>query len=117
MPRAVLTSFQRQRDREFPLDARSSQRRRSHSPSHHPSARAFSLSAPIIRYALPEFPRDEDGQLGLPGAPSVYFPRLPPKRVLTLNLEVPESWLVEATKSVYDLDNLRLVGLTDLDRA
>jgi hypothetical protein len=35
--------------------------------------------------------------------------RLPPKRVLTLNLEVPEAWLVEATKSVYDLDNLRLV--------
>jgi hypothetical protein len=34
---------------------------------------------------------------------------LPPKRVLTLNLEVPEAWLVEATKAVYDLDNLRLV--------
>lgn len=29
----------------------------------------------LYRYALPEFPRDEDGQLGLPGAPSVYFPR------------------------------------------
>lgn len=36
--------------------------------------------------------------------------RLPPKRVLTLNLEVPEAWMVEATKSVYDLDNLRLVS-------
>jgi hypothetical protein len=36
--------------------------------------------------------------------------RLPPKRVLTLNMEVPEAWLVEATKAVYDLDNLRLVG-------
>lgn len=47
--------------------------------------------------------------LGLPGAPSVYLARLPPKRVLTVNLEVPEAWLVQATKAVYDLDNLRLV--------
>ncbi|GBF95627.1 UDP-glucose:glyco glucosyltransferase [Raphidocelis subcapitata] len=67
----------------------------------------------FYRYALPEFPRDEDGSLGLPGAPSAYLPRLPPKRVLTLNLEVPEAWMVEATKSVYDLDNLRLADVPE----
>ncbi|KAI8470132.1 MAG: hypothetical protein J3K34DRAFT_469371 [Monoraphidium minutum] len=71
----------------------------------------------FYRYALPEFTREEDGQLGLPGAPSVYFSRLPPKRVMTLNLEVPEAWLVEATKAVHDLDNLRLAtkAVHDLD--
>ena len=62
-----------------------------------------------ISYALPEFPRDDAGRLGLPGAPSAYFPRLPPRRVLTVNLEVPEAWLVEATRAAHDLDNLRLV--------
>lgn len=37
------------------------------------------------------------------------YRRLPPKRVLTVNLEVPEAWLVEPIKAVHDLDNLRLV--------
>ena len=44
--------------------------------------------------------------------------RLPRKRVLTLNLELPEGWLVEPVMALHDLDNLRLadvpeqVGLT-----
>lgn len=27
------------------------------------------------RYALPDFQRDEEGRIRLPGAPSAYFPR------------------------------------------
>ena len=46
--------------------------------------------------------------LGLPGPPSAYFPRLPQKRVLTLQLDVPNSWLVEPVQASMDLDNLKL---------
>jgi len=34
----------------------------------------------------------------MPGAPMALFERLPTKRVLTLNMDVPEAWLVEATQ-------------------
>lgn len=33
-----------------------------------------------------------------PGPPTATFHRLPRKRVLTLNVDVPESWLVEAVE-------------------
>lgn len=39
--------------------------------------------------------------------------RLPLKRVLTLNLEVPESWLVEPVMALHDLDNLRLADIPE----
>lgn len=39
--------------------------------------------------------------------------RLPLKRVLTLNLELPESWLVEPTMALHDFDNLRLVDVPE----
>ena len=35
------------------------------------------------------------------------------KRVLTLNLELPESWLVEPTMALHDFDNLRLVDVPE----
>ncbi|KAF8062716.1 hypothetical protein HT031_004046 [Scenedesmus sp. PABB004] len=62
----------------------------------------------FYRYALPELSRDEAGRVSMPGAPSAYFARLPRKRVLTLNLELPESWLVTPAMALHDLDNLRL---------
>lgn len=49
--------------------------------------------------------------------PTTCFPpccvrrRLPQKRVLTLNLELPESWLVEPVMALHDLDNLRLADI------
>eukprot|EP00879_Flechtneria_rotunda_P024541 GHRR01026020.1.p1 GENE.GHRR01026020.1~~GHRR01026020.1.p1 ORF type:complete len:588 (+),score=241.16 GHRR01026020.1:107-1870(+) len=67
----------------------------------------------FYRYALPEFERDESGRLTMPGAPSAYFSRLPLKRVLTLNLELPESWLVEPVMALHDLDNLRLADIPE----
>ncbi|GLI71786.1 hypothetical protein VaNZ11_017131 [Volvox africanus] len=45
---------------------------------------------------------------GPPGPPTAYFSRLPVRRVLTLNLDAPEAWLVEPAAALYDLDNLRL---------
>lgn len=36
-----------------------------------------------------------------PGPPAAYFSRLPRKRVLTLNVDVPEAWLVEAVQVLY----------------
>ncbi|GIL48985.1 hypothetical protein Vafri_5482 [Volvox africanus] len=45
---------------------------------------------------------------GPPGPPTAYFSRLPGRRVLTLNLDAPEAWLVEPAAALYDLDNLRL---------
>ena len=37
-----------------------------------------------------------------------YFHNVPHKPLLTLNMEPPESWLVESVKAVYDLDNIYL---------
>lgn len=33
-----------------------------------------------------------------PAPPAALFSRLPTKRVLTLNIDVPEAWLVEVTQ-------------------
>ncbi|KAG2487497.1 hypothetical protein HYH03_013916 [Edaphochlamys debaryana] len=62
------------------------------------------------RYALPSglSPASPGAPPSPPGAPAAYFPRLPPRRVLTLNLDVPEPWLVEPSLALHDLDNLRL---------
>lgn len=47
----------------------------------------------------------------LPGAPSATFSGLPSEKILTLNMDVPEAWLVEPVKAELDLDNLRLADL------
>eukprot|EP00882_Tetradesmus_deserticola_P014252 GHRQ01015150.1.p1 GENE.GHRQ01015150.1~~GHRQ01015150.1.p1 ORF type:complete len:663 (+),score=343.25 GHRQ01015150.1:862-2850(+) len=65
----------------------------------------------FYRYALPDFRCDEQGRITMPGAPSAYFNRLPQRRVLTLNLELPESWLVEPVMALHDFDNLRLADV------
>ena len=43
----------------------------------------------------------------LPSSPVAYLPHLPTKRVLTVNMDVPEAWLLEPALSPHDLDNLR----------
>ena len=47
----------------------------------------------------------------LPGAPTAAFTGLPSEKILTLNMDVPEAWLVEPVKAELDLDNLRLADL------
>eukprot|EP00798_Chlamydomonas_sp_ICE-L_P006278 gene6278-2909_t len=44
--------------------------------------------------------------------PKAHFTRLPSKRVLTMNMDVPEPWLVEVVQAPYDLDNLLLDEVT-----
>lgn len=51
------------------------------------------------------------GRLALPGAPAAAFAGMPAGRILTLNMDVPEAWLVEPVKAEMDLDNLRLSDL------
>lgn len=48
----------------------------------------------------------EDGRQ-LPG-PIAKFTNMPTSPLLTQNMHVPENWLVEVVRSVYDLDNIRL---------
>uniref|UniRef100_A0A182J6H8 UDP-glucose:glycoprotein glucosyltransferase n=1 Tax=Anopheles atroparvus TaxID=41427 RepID=A0A182J6H8_ANOAO len=54
----------------------------------------------------PELHFTSDGRLS-PG-PSAKFVGLPANPLLTQSLNVPENWLVEVVRSVYDLDNIKL---------
>ena len=49
--------------------------------------------------------------MALPGRPAAAFSGLPSGRILTLNMDVPEAWLVEPVRADLDLDNLRLADL------
>ena len=40
--------------------------------------------------------------------PIAMFPDLPHSPLLTLNMDVPHSWLVEVVRSPHDLDNIHL---------
>lgn len=61
----------------------------------------------FYRYVLePEVTFDSEGALN-PG-PQARFLDMPQKSLLTLNMKTPESWLVEAVTSPYDLDNILL---------
>nr|CAD2192186.1 unnamed protein product [Meloidogyne enterolobii] len=58
------------------------------------------------RYVLLDTPVfNQDGQL-LPNV--ALFEGLPHKQLLTLNLDVPEAWMVQPIWSDHDLDNIRL---------
>lgn len=39
--------------------------------------------------------------------PVAHFNSLPPTKVLTLHMDVPEAWLVEAAAAEVDLDNFK----------
>jgi hypothetical protein len=43
--------------------------------------------------------------------PVARFTGLPANTLLTQNLNVPENWLVEVVRSVYDLDNIKLIDI------
>lgn len=43
--------------------------------------------------------------------PAANFSGLPARKVLTLNMDVPEAWLVEPTQAAADLDNVRLADV------
>uniref|UniRef100_A0A182QRW2 UDP-glucose:glycoprotein glucosyltransferase n=1 Tax=Anopheles farauti TaxID=69004 RepID=A0A182QRW2_9DIPT len=54
----------------------------------------------------PELHFTPDGRLS--AGPSAKFVGLPANPLLTQSLNVPENWLVEVVRSVYDLDNIKL---------
>ncbi|ESP03274.1 hypothetical protein LOTGIDRAFT_137613 [Lottia gigantea] len=61
----------------------------------------------FYRYVLePDVQFLSNGSLA--SGPEARFTSLPQKSLLTLNMNPPESWLVEAVRSVYDLDNILL---------
>ncbi|KAF8411993.1 hypothetical protein HHK36_004552 [Tetracentron sinense] len=45
--------------------------------------------------------------------PKAFFPNMPLSKTLTMNLDVPEPWLVEPVIAVHDLDNILLENLGD----
>lgn len=49
---------------------------------------------------------NEDGSQT--AGPMARFNNMPTSPLLTQNYHVPENWLVEVVRSVYDLDNIRL---------
>ncbi|XP_060625468.2 UDP-glucose:glycoprotein glucosyltransferase 2 isoform X2 [Anolis sagrei] len=49
-----------------------------------------------------------------PLPPGANFFEMPDSPLLTLNMITPESWLVEAVNSSYDLDNIRLKDVDDV---
>ena len=59
----------------------------------------------FYRFVLNPEPQVKDNALV---APSALFYGLPENSLLTLNMDTPESWLVEAVHSPYDLDNILL---------
>ena len=66
----------------------------------------------FYRFAAPSgLSFDPEGAL-LAG-PTVSFVGLPESRTLTMNMDVPERWLVEPVLAAHDLDNLRLESLPE----
>ncbi|CAF0796713.1 unnamed protein product, partial [Brachionus calyciflorus] len=67
------------------------------------------LSAPplksFFRYVLESEIKYSDAKLAKPFA---YFHNMPQSPILTMNIHAPESWMVEAVRSPYDLDNIIL---------
>ena len=51
----------------------------------------------------------DDGALS--DGPRAVFQNIPEQPVLTLAMHVPDNWLVEPVKSIYDLDNIKLENI------
>ena len=61
----------------------------------------------FYRYVLePQVTFDSSG-LTSPG-PSAVFENMPLTPLLTMSMDTPLGWMVEAVRSPYDLDNIRL---------
>ena len=48
------------------------------------------------------------GNDSISAGPMALFVDVPESPLLTLNMITPESWMVEAVRSTYDLDNIHL---------
>ena len=54
----------------------------------------------------PSLQFNDKGQLA--SGPYAVFRDIPETPLLTMNLDIPQAWMVEAVKSPYDLDNIFL---------
>lgn len=45
--------------------------------------------------------------------PTAVFARLPQSRLLTLNMDTPDRWLITPVIAKYDLDNLKLEDINE----
>jgi len=61
------------------------------------------------RYVADPLEFNEDGSLARGGV--AVFENLPPKRLLTMTIQEPPSWLVSASSSAHDLDNIILQNI------
>ena len=57
---------------------------------------------------------NDDGDLT--DGPSAVFRDIPETPLLTMNLDIPQAWMVEAVKSPYDLDNIYLKEVQNILR-
>ncbi|KAL2942987.1 UDP-glucose:glycoprotein glucosyltransferase [Bienertia sinuspersici] len=65
------------------------------------------------RYVVPsmdDFSGSESSDYALNG-PKAFFANMPLSKTLTMNLDVPETWLVEPVIAIHDLDNILLENL------
>ncbi|MED6143169.1 hypothetical protein PIB30_003873 [Stylosanthes scabra] len=64
------------------------------------------------RYVVPTMDDFSNTDSSLNG-PKAFFANMPLSKTLTMNLDVPEPWLVEPVIAVHDLDNILLENLGD----
>ncbi|CAL1385560.1 unnamed protein product [Linum trigynum] len=64
------------------------------------------------RYVVPTMDDFSGTDYTVPG-PKAFFANMPLSKTLTLNLDVPEPWLVEPVIAVHDMDNILLENLGD----
>ncbi|KAK4757504.1 hypothetical protein SAY87_018805 [Trapa incisa] len=64
------------------------------------------------RYVLPTM-EDYSSTGSSINGPKAFFANMPLSKTLTMNLDVPESWLVEPVIAIHDLDNILLENLGD----
>lgn len=66
----------------------------------------------FLRSSFYRFILESEIQFGDDGrqlaGPIARFNNMPTSPILTQNYHVPDNWLVEVVRSVYDLDNIRL---------
>ncbi|CAN4108103.1 unnamed protein product [Withania somnifera] len=62
------------------------------------------------RYVIPSLDDFSSTDYTIYG-PKAFFANMPPSKTLTMNLDVPEPWLVEPVVAVHDLDNILLENL------
>ncbi|KAI5390090.1 hypothetical protein KIW84_075422 [Lathyrus oleraceus] len=64
------------------------------------------------RYVVPSMDdfRNTDSSIN---GPKAFFANMPLSKTLTMNLDVPEPWLVEPVLTVHDLDNIMIENLSD----